>query len=274
MNRKLILVLGLMSIAVTASASPKMKTHPKLNAAHVTKKPDGQLSAADIVKRNVAARGGLEAWRGVKTLVMKGRMEGGGKANTDLPYVMEMKRPHMSRLEIHFKDQDAVQVYDGTQGWKLRPFLGRTEAEPFTADEAKQAASWAELDGPLVDYAHKGTKVSLDGKEAVEGHDAYKLRLQLKNGVERMVWIDAASFLELKISGEPRKMDGKPHNVAIYYRDYRSDNGLILPHVLETRVEGVKTSHKMTVQQVAVNEPLEDNLFAKPRVVVTIASAH
>ena len=33
-----------------------------------------------------------------------------------------------------------MQVYDGTQGWKLRPFLNRHEVETMTAEELKHTA--------------------------------------------------------------------------------------------------------------------------------------
>ena len=67
-------------------------------------------------------------------------------------------------------------------------------------------------------------------------------------------------------------MDGKLHSTAIYYRDYKAENGLTVPHVLETVVEGVKQSHQMRIERVAVNQPMEGALFAKPRLSVAIAS--
>jgi len=281
-KRILLLAYGLMSVAVTAAASTSSNLIAKSGspaAVHASKpgpaeasKPSlrtSKYSAAQIVERNIAARGGLQAWRAVQTLSFSGQMEAGGKQNSLLPFVIEMKRPHKSRLEIRFRDQTAFQVYDGTQGWKVRPFLNRDDVEPFTPIEAKLATTWAELDGPLVDYASKGTQIKLEGIEAVEGRDAYKLKLTLKGGVERNVWIDAATFLETKIDGDPRKMDGKLRNVAIFYRDYKIENGLTVPHVLETVVEGIKqSSHKMTIEKVAVNQPLEDALFAKPQLKV------
>src|SRR5712675_2006250 len=36
------------------------------------------LSAAEIVDKNIAARGGLVAWRGVQTLSWSGKMDAGG----------------------------------------------------------------------------------------------------------------------------------------------------------------------------------------------------
>ena len=257
MKRFLVLVCGVMSLGTAAAA-----TDPA---------PPGDLTAAQIVDRNITARGGLSAWRAINTLTMAGQLEAGGKRNSELPFVMRMKRGHKSRLEITFKDQTAVQVYDGKQGWKVRPFLNRNEVEPYSPAEAKAAASWEELDGPLVDYAKKGTKVELAGMDAVEGRPAHKLKLTLKSGEQRDLWIDAATFLEVKIDGQPRKMDGKLRKVAIYYRDFRSEGGLTMPHTLETVVDGVKENHKMSIQRVAVNAPMQDTLFQKPQ--LALASA-
>src|SRR5256885_14389817 len=85
-----------------------------------------------------------------------------------LPFRLEMKRPSKSRLEIDFAGKTAVQVYDGQQGWKLRPYLNRNDVEPFTADEAKAEASKADLEPPLVDYAAKGSQVALEGLDRSE----------------------------------------------------------------------------------------------------------
>src|SRR5262249_25318147 len=119
-----------------------------------------KLSAAEIVDKNIAARGGLNAWRGVRTLSWAGKLDAGGntqrslkvpgmptppqsakepRAQMKLPFVMEMMRTRKSRLEIEFSGQTAVQVYDGTQGWKVRPFLNRHEVEPFTPAELEAA---------------------------------------------------------------------------------------------------------------------------------------
>src|SRR5882757_2428200 len=231
------------------------------------------LSVDQIVERNVAARGGLAAWRDAKTLTSAGDMDAGGKPSHTLPFVLKEKRPRKSRLEIVFKDQTSVQVYDGTQGWKVRPFLNRNEVETYTPAEKRSAEAEQDLDGPLVDYAAKGTQIALAGTEPVEGHPAYRLKLTLRNGDKRMLWVDAASFLELKIEGEPRKLDAKMHNVAVYFRDYKTEHGLTTPRLQETAIEGVKQTYKMTIARVAVNEPLDDALFQKPQLAALQNSA-
>jgi hypothetical protein len=110
---------------------------------------------------------------------------------------------------------------------------------------------------PLAADAAKGTKVELEGVKKVEGHDAYKLKLTLKGGQVEHVWVvDAQNFLEVKLSGSPRRMDGKMRNVYIYMRDYRSQQGLMIPDLLETSVEGYKETHKTVIESVLVNPRL------------------
>jgi hypothetical protein len=261
---KRILFLVILACSLVSFTAPAKETVKAVKG--------GKLTAAQIIDKNVAARGGAKAWRAVQTLTLSGRMEAGGKKNFALPFVMKMKRPHMSRLEISFQGKTAMQVYDGEQGWKFRPYLGRDEVEPFTQSEKRAANDWQELDGPLVDYARKGTKVALQGMETVEGHKAYKIQLTLKNGEERHVWIDASTFLERKMEGEPRMLDGKLRKVYVFYRDYKKEKGLNIPHVLETVVDTGKQPHKMYIEHVAINESMESGLFAKPQVALTNAS--
>jgi hypothetical protein len=107
--------------------------------------------------------------------------------------------------------------------------------------------------------------VNLEGIEKVEGQDAYKLKLTMKGGQVRRLWIATQTFLEVKIEGVPRRMDGKMRPVEIYYRDYKPVNGLMVPYVLETKVQGARQSHKMTIESVVVNPKLDDAFFAKPQ---------
>ena len=223
------------------------------------------LNATQVVERNVAARGGLAAWRAVTSIKLTGQMDAGGTEKARLPFEMTLARPNKSRLELKFQDKPAVQVYDGAQGWKVRPFLNRNEVEDFTPAEAKVAATAGELDGFLIDYARKGYKLESRGSEPVEGKPAYKLLVTGKSGDQHTVWVDEASFLEVRIDGEPRKIDGKLHNVLVYYRDYKTLNGLMFPQTLETVVDKVAERHKMTIETVVVNPPVAAALFAKPQ---------
>lgn len=223
------------------------------------------MTADQIIEKNIAARGGLKAWREVQTLMMSGKMDAGTKQNVQLPFVMKLKRPRMSRIELEFAGKTALQVYDGNAGWKVRPFMGRNEVEPFSQTELDDSASESGLDGYLIDHEAKGIKAALIGRDVVENRDAYKLKLTLNNGQVRHIWVDAQSFLEMKIEGTPRKLDGKMHNVEVYYRNYSSANGLKIPLVLETVVENVQPTRKITIEKVVVNPKLEESDFVRPK---------
>jgi hypothetical protein len=266
-----------------------------------------KLSAADIVDKNVAARGGLQAWRSVHTMSLAGKLGAGGNQRAtlpvpapaaprsskqkfseqmfstrsveevQLPFVLELERPRKMRMELQFKGQTAIQVFDGANGWKLRPYLNRRVVEPYTPDEMKMASMQADLDGPLVDYAVKGTQIELAGMEKVEDRDTYKLKLTMKNGEAIHVWIDAQTFLEAKIEGQPRRLDGTYHPVEVYFQDYRPVDGLQIPHVLETKVLpvsktalGFKDSpvpaEKIIIDKVVVNPKLDQSHFSKPEI--------
>jgi hypothetical protein len=251
-----------------------------------------QLPVDQIVARNAAARGGVDAWRKVSTLSVSGQMDANKPLSTrpdyhppmtdakraaapgakavpvddpnkvvELPYRLEMKRPLKTRLEIDFDGKTAIQVFDGVQGAKIRPFLGRSNAEPYTPTELKLAAAEQELDGPLIDHERKGTKVEADGIEKVNGADAYKLKLTFKNGSVRHLWVDAKTYLEVKMDGN-RHLDGKDHLIETYFKNFQAVNGLMLPMLNETVIQGVPGSSKLTVAGVVVNPALDDSRFA------------
>ena len=121
------------------------------------------------------------------------------------------------------------------------------------------------MDGLLIDYAAKGSKVELESVDQVQGRNAYNLKVTDKSGYARHVWVDAESFLEIKIEGTPRRLDGKYHPVATYLRDYRSVNGLMMPYLMETAVEGVKDNEKIEIETIVSNPKLDETKFAMPR---------
>ena len=223
-----------------------------------------RLTAEQIAQRNVQARGGLAAWRSLSSIQFQGQMDAGGKRNVRLPFTLQMKRPRHQRLAIEFEGKTALQVYDGQNGWKLRPFLGRDDPEPFSDDEKQKIAHQDDLDGPLIDYAAKGSRLELEGTETVEGKANYRLKLSRKDGYARRIWVDGTTFLETKIEGNPRRLDGRMHAVENYLRDYRQVSGLTIPYASETRVDGVTQTRRMTIEKVVLNPKLDDQLFGKP----------
>jgi hypothetical protein len=99
--------------------------------------------------------------------------------------------------------------------------------------------------------------------------------MTMKSGEALHVWIDAQTFLETKIQGQPRKLDGQMHPVEVYFRDYRAVNGLQVPFILETKVvplgkmvmgmrEPPIPSEKTIIEKVTINPKFEEAMFLKP----------
>ncbi|WP_205570577.1 MULTISPECIES: hypothetical protein [Ralstonia solanacearum species complex] len=225
----------------------------------------GTPSVAQIIEKNAAARGGADAWRKIDSMVWIGHVESG---NAPAHFVLATKRPNKTRFEIVAMNRMALRVYDGTQGWKLRP-MRRGEGpnvQQYTPEELKFAHDEQVIDGLLIDHEAKGIVIKLEGTDEVEGHKAYRLNVRLPSGATRRVWVDANTFLEMKSEHETHGLLGQPVTVTVYYRDYQTIDAVKLPVVIESSAGAGQASDKLVIDKVQLNPKLDDGLFMRPLV--------
>jgi outer membrane lipoprotein-sorting protein len=215
----------------------------------------------DIVAKNIAARGGLEKLKAVKSMKITGKTTIG--PGMEAPLVIETKRPNKVRLDIVVQGMTLSQAYDGKQGWLLNPFGGGQNAEPMSPEDLRDAEEQADMDGPLVDWKAKGHKVELVGKEKVEGTDTYKIKVQLKNGNTRYFYLDANSYLDIKTEGK-RTVRGTERESEQSIGDYRDVRGLMIPHSMEGGIKGQPQKQKITIEKIELDVPIDDSRFAMP----------
>lgn len=231
---------------------------------------DGQLSADSIVEKNVAARGGLNAWRKINTMTWVGHIDiNSTKAPVHhMPFALKMKRPNKTRFEIVAQHQLSVRLYDGEQGWKMLPGGpdGLPRLKPYSQDELRFAHDAQGFDGPLIDYKNKGIAVSLEGVDQVEGHKAYRLKVTMPSGNSHHVWIDAKTFLDIKYDRKTRNAFGMTATLSVTYRDYRTVNGLQIPFTIKSGTGPGKPSYNMVIDKVLINPALNDLEFSKPNI--------
>jgi hypothetical protein len=156
-----------------------------------------------------------------------------------------------------------VQAYDGKTGWQISPFGGRKDPELMSQDDMKSLVVDADLDGPLVNYKEKGHQAELVGRDSVEGTDCFKVKLSMKNGDVRYYYLDADSFLELKLEVQTTIRGGLQES-EIYYGDYEQVNGIYYAFALEQAQKGSADRVKITVEKVEQNVSLDDAHFALP----------
>ncbi|HEV7611744.1 MAG TPA: hypothetical protein VGO37_07720 [Steroidobacteraceae bacterium] len=227
-------------------------------------------TAAEVIERNVAARGGLEAWRKVETMVWLGHLERKTRDAQHVPFVMQLKRPNLTRFELKEQFSQFTRIFDGVHGWKIRPATdGRPETKSFSPEEVNFARAEFVIDGPLIDCVAKGVTADLDGIETVEGQKAYRLSLRLPSGAQRKVWIDTNTNLEVR-SDRPATNPLKPGApVSVYYRNYGSVEGLQIPRGIETGVAGgtgAEGTDMLVIDRVLINPKLDADAFMPPTV--------
>jgi hypothetical protein len=214
----------------------------------------------EVIAKNIQAHGGMEKLKSVHSLRITGKFnQGSFRAG----FLQENKRPGRVREEALIQGLVQIQAYDGKTGWQVSPFGGRKDPELLSQDDLKGLAIDADIDGPLVDYQEKGHKAELVGRDSVEGTDCYKIKLTLKNGDVRYYFLDADSFLEIKMENQSN-IRGAVQFTENFYGDYEQVNGLFFPFAYENGEKGNPVRTKYTVEKIDMNVPLDDALFSMP----------
>lgn len=217
-------------------------------------------TADELIAKNVEARGGLEKIRAIESMRLTGTLSIG---DAKMPSVLEVKRPNKTRWEFTLEGQMAVQAYDGTTAWAVAPFAGKPDPEPMSAEDLKDMELQADMDGPLVDYRAKGHRVEVMGLEKFGGRDAWRLRVTLRNGDVRDVYLDLKTHLQI-VTVAHRVVQGKPAEIESELGDYRQVGGVMLPYFFETRVRGVPQKQSVRFEKIELNVPIDDSRFRMP----------
>jgi len=217
-------------------------------------------TADDVIARHIAARGGLEKIKSIKSLRTGGKLIiGDGQMEGQL--VAEVKRPGMSRVDFTIGGMEGFRVFDGTTGWGTSPWAGIMEPAPLKGNELKDSQEQSDLEGPLVDYKQKGHKVELVGKEKWGDTDCDKLKVTLKGGDVVEIYIDSKTNLE---AGQRLFRDGEPY-IESTSSDYKDFDGLLIAQKIDIvpKMEGAPPSH-VVIEHVEINPELDADRFARP----------
>jgi len=223
--------------------------------------PAAAQTADDVIARNNDAKGGLAKQKAVQSARLTGRATVG--PGIEAPIVIEMRRPKSLRIDIAVQGMTITQAYDGAVGWMLNPLSGRTDPETVPPEALRVMEEQADMDGPLVDYKGKGHTVELLGKEKVEGTDCYKLKVTLKSGDVRTIFIDTESNLEVKVEGRTM-IRGTEQVSDTLLGDWKDVGGILMAHSIDNGQPGAPMRQKITIDKIELNVPLEDARFAMP----------
>jgi hypothetical protein len=218
-------------------------------------------TADELIAKNIAAKGGLEKIQAIQTVRMTGRLDAGGfKAGVG----QENKRPNQLRETFSLQGMTAVQAYDGSTGWQTRPFGGKKDPQLMGEDDMREFLLDADIDGPLVNYKEKGNTVEYLGMDTVDGDDAYKLKVTLKNGDIIYYYLDPDTCLEIRKEFQVF-IRGSIRESAEDLGSYKPVAGVMFPFSIAAGPKGNPDNWATTTfDKIEVNVPLDEAQFAVP----------
>ena len=227
--------------------------------------PDTGAALVDpLIERYLAARGGLAKLHAIQSLRLTGTARfGEGDSLVETSYAAVTKRPGRLRVEVTFQGLSAVDAYDGSGSWSTQPFEGRRDAFRSSADETKQLAEDADIDGPLVDWREKGHHVDDLGTEDIDGTRAHKLRVRLKDGNVEYRYLDPDAFLEIRIVKES-KIRGVERVTETDLGDYEQVAGVWIPFSIESGKKGGPRTEHLSIDRAEANVSIDDAAFQFP----------
>ncbi len=234
-----------------------------LNAAFVSP----SQTADEIIDKYIEAMGGKEKLNVIKALYMEGVsvMQNGNEV-TSKTWIVQDK---LMRREVNFGMGSFTMVVTDKEGWRSNPQNGGA-FEPIAPDMVQNQQSELDCAGPLFDYAAKGHKAELIGKEDVEGTECYKIKLTLKSGRDISYFIDPKTWLIIRSTRKGGGMMGGRRGgggaspdaeLKIDYSDYRkTPEGYMFAHTIAMGGMGASTNY----EKIEVNKPVEEKLY-KPQ---------
>src|SRR5438093_4429359 len=235
--------------------------------------PAKTLAVDEIVARSVEARGGAAKLAAIQSLRLTGKVQfGGANFSIDAAYAVLVKRPGRIRSETTLQGLTAVEAYEGAEGWSVQPFQGRRDPQKTPAENLKSVAQEADFDGPLVNWREKGHRVESLGTEDVDGTPAHKLRINLKDGDIKYIYLDPDYFLTIR-EVTVSKVRGAEQITETDLGSYEQVAGVWLPFSVESGRPGRPRGSRITFERAEVNVEADDALFRFPAVGAPVTRA-
>lgn len=218
-------------------------------------------TADDLVNKNIQAKGGLEKIQAIKSVRITGKLNGGGGFTAAT--VQENQRPNLVRETFSLQGMTAVTAYDGATGWQIQPFEGHKDPQLMGEDDLRDLLLDADFDGPLVNYKEKGNTIEYLGHDVVDGDDALRLKVTLKNGDIIYYFLDPDTYLEIRKETQ-EFIRGSVRESVVEMGSYKPVAGVMYPYSLSQGSKTNPAAQTTTIEQIEVNVPIGQADFAVP----------
>jgi len=218
-------------------------------------------TAEELVNKNIQAKGGIEKIKAIKSVRMTGKLNAGGGFTA--AQTQENQRPNLVRETFSLQGMTAVTAYDGTTGWQIQPFGGKKDPELMGEDDLKDLLLDADFDGPLVNYKEKGNTVEFLGHDVVDGDDALRLKVTLKDGDIIYYYLDPDTFLVIRKEVQ-EFIRGSVRESVTEMGSYKPVAGVMYPFSIAQGSKANPEAQTTTIEKIEVNMPINEADFAVP----------
>jgi hypothetical protein len=223
-------------------------------------------SAQEIVARHIEALGGKEKLQSINSLFIQGvAVTGNG---TEIATKLWKVYDRLFRQEVSFGADSAVTIVTPGRGWYAGP-RSNGAFKSMPSNQLKVLLPQIDPAGPLADYAAKGCKVELAGKDTIAGKPCYRIRLSCPMGQSVTYSIDAATYYILREAhkggfAEQISTEGGG-NAGEFYVEFsnykKTSDGYVFPYTVMT--SGMAA--KMNVEKVEVNRNINVDSLSRPK---------
>jgi hypothetical protein len=191
---------------------------------------------------------------------MSGKFDGDGFTAS---VGQENQRPNLVRETFSLQGMSAIQAYDGSAGWQIQPFGGKKTPELMGEDDLRDLLLDADFDGPLVDYKEKGSTVEYLGHDQVDGDDALRLKITLKNGDIIYDYLDPDTFMEIRREIQ-QFIRGAQRDRVVGLGSYKPVNGVMYPFSMSQGPKNNPNAQTVTVRKMEANVTIDPADFNLP----------
>jgi len=229
-----------------------------LTAAVAQTAPQAALPSADqVIDKYVRAIGGKDALEKLTSRVSKGTLE---MDQLPGPAAEEIysKAPNKQYMVTDLSSfGQARRGFNGAVGWEDNPQTGMRD---ITGSEL--AAMKRDSDFYMaIKLRELYPKMTVKGKESVNGHDAYVVEAIPPEGAAVTMYFDADSGLLVRTVRETEGPNGKT-TLDVTLDDYRAVDGIKLPFVMHFTLG--EFAFVIKLSEVKHNLPIDDAKFDKP----------
>ncbi len=221
------------------------------------------VTADEIVTRHVEARGGYERIRALDSLVFsEGLYREADYAGSGDAF-MAVARPYYKVVGNPEKPGGYMEGYDGA-AWEWFADPGVVVRTVGAAAGAMRRG--ADVEGPLVDYAAKGSSVRLGEPADVGGRAAHRLVVTLRDGFVREYLVDQETFLVVaERRSAPFHAFGEAVTSETRIGDHRRVAGVLFAHsFVQTEIASGRELSRMQWGRIEANRELPPSWFSPP----------